>query len=1068
VAQISRRTFLAGAGGLGLLGLLDACTSHHTSSPNLIGSDGDIVALLRRAVQASPDFLQRRAADAVASKDADTIVTFVRDAISVVPSWNHSDDPVTASRWGARATLRGGSGSLRDRAELLVSLLTAAGFSAVVKSANRPAAIGLTELYQVRSAAFAPDAKLLDQALKLLPKGTLTSAPDPKPHSVIDAPAAAAAKAITAALPLAVQRAQLRTDLLPANVPVVAITSGSSTRYAYALGSLPIVTTAPSGLAQAYEAVRAPQVNISVSGLTNPAPGSTTPSGSVIEIVSGEWPGEDVFGRQVLLNFVPPGGGAAMLTSQPQEQPIRVPVLQLQAELPAYQAAEVAKLAPSPSPSPTAVASSLVPVSGSMITLQGDILPSSENPTSTTLTGPYGPIASLSPADRASAMSRAASLTVVANGTRFTDIELDVAVVDSSGAIVPGLDASAFTVTEDGKAVSAAVISNAVGSNRPRVLVVYDNSGSVTEEWPSTAAKNQFDQKLAATLVAAAAETPFDVQVRGLGTNPDPAQWAAPAAAAMLTGMNNADDFSTLWAELSGTAIDQGVVAMIVVSDFVALDDPTTIAYAQRRLAGAAIPVFCLPIGKPDAPTIAKIIQLSGGLQLDPSATGTADALAAAIKPLVDRRTQSAYRLRYTAPTAGAATRTVRVALTGGSKPTATGSYRVPATPGTPASFAGLYLTISIGDIYVTQRHLAGLQLYHGNAVGDLDDPAATEETRAAILGLTTIGIEPGSVTAAALTDDVLSSWQSLEPVFTLPAGATTQTVLKTATAKGIRRVPALFAALLQQVATGADAAAIPAVRVAVLRERAQTDGTPISLDLPPEANTIVPIGPDPSAAFAAGLRISTRMGAVESAVSVGSAFSQLAGQPLTFLRDSHAIDAYVARMPAAARDAWTAVLTEFSDMLLLVPAPIPAGGSGTVSAFWVLDPVSGAATPMLLDSSGGAPVPCGSDYFNTMLLLNALVTVGAVVCQFAGQGLIWFCLGITAANLFLVAASLLQAGTGASIVPGVVTAGVGRTFVFAGGAAGMNDLSLPGAILNSILLIWAFIYGNPPPDDCP
>ena len=77
--------------------------------------------------------------------------------------------------------------SLRDRADLLVELLTAAGFTATVMSADRPSAIDLPTLYQVRAADFEPDETLYARAVALLPAGTVLSTHSPTPSDSVPA-----------------------------------------------------------------------------------------------------------------------------------------------------------------------------------------------------------------------------------------------------------------------------------------------------------------------------------------------------------------------------------------------------------------------------------------------------------------------------------------------------------------------------------------------------------------------------------------------------------------------------------------------------------------------------------------------------------------------------------------------------------------------------------------------------------------------------------------------------------------------------------------------------------------
>jgi hypothetical protein len=103
---ITRRSFLAAANAVALISVLEACTGKHHSAAATKSATGsasasardaevspsggsvtdDFRATLRRAVQASPDFLQQAAAKAVATKDIATIAAFVRDQISVIPS----------------------------------------------------------------------------------------------------------------------------------------------------------------------------------------------------------------------------------------------------------------------------------------------------------------------------------------------------------------------------------------------------------------------------------------------------------------------------------------------------------------------------------------------------------------------------------------------------------------------------------------------------------------------------------------------------------------------------------------------------------------------------------------------------------------------------------------------------------------------------------------------------------------------------------------------------------------------------------------------------------------------
>jgi hypothetical protein len=1063
---ITRRSFLAAANALALIAVLEACTGKHhpaaasTSATGAAGTSptagatsaatvdarGDLLSLLRQAVQASPDFLQQAAAKAVASKNITTITAFVRDQISVIPSWGQGDDPVSATRWGSHATLRAGAGTLRDRADLLVELLTAAGFTATVLSADLPSAINLPTLYQVRAAEFEPDETLYAKAVALLPAGTVLPTPAAASTSgPAESPAEAAAKAIAAVIPADLQSATIRKDLLPTSVPVVAVatTSGGPTpsaaaasgtqQYLFALGDLAPTATPPAGLTSANQVVPTPQVSVTVTAMTNPAPGSMTPSGQVVQLVSGSWPAEQVFGRQVLLSFVPPSGATGFLTGSPSDQAVRVPLLRVQGELPAFAAPPIAASSPAastvslPSTSPGTSSDAVGVFTGAPITLQGDVLapPQGSSDDTASLQGAYGAMTTLSDSQRKTAISRATTLQAVAKASTFPEVELDVAVLDSSGNSIDGLDASAFTIKDNGTTASSiALMSNAVASNKPRVLVIYDTTGSVEETWPSAAAKATFEQSLTTTLIAAAQQTPFDVQVLGLDDaySPDATKWTAPDQAGLIAAFANArGSNSIVWSAAGGGAISQGVVAMIMVSDFVSgSESPTDIATAQRRIAAAHIPVICLTVAKPDATAVATMVKLSGGTQLDPLAPTTSSAIAALIKPLVAVRTMNTYRMRYAAPTGGSTTHMVTITLAGRSTPAATTMYTAPATPATPWSFAGLYVRISVGSYDSGVRHLAGVNLAGSNPIQALDDAAAAAETRAALCGLTTIAIEPGTVTTAAIVDDLISSVQSIQPVLALTKSATPQDVVAAAAKSGVRRVPPVLLSLLRAPVADSNPTAVPTMQVAILQERSgPLGGVETRMDMPPTLNTIEPLGTDPVAAFAKGLAISSKTAAAEAANFDSSAFASLAGRSLTVIGadDDGGLRTFVNGLPAAQQDSWEAVLIlayETQTQIALVPT------GGATAAFWVVDSKTGAVTAVLLDGSGGAmSMSAGSDCASTDVDtltaiidgLNLLLAVLQSVCIATASE---FCIGV-AANAVFTAVALILAVIGAA-----------------------------------------------------
>src|SRR5258708_7586676 len=562
---MSRREFLVAANAAAFLLFLESCSigslGRQAPSPSIprgASAYEQALKLLRDAVRASPDHLAQRAAEVVATRDATKIVDFVRQRIAVLPPFIEYDDPATARRWGSAATLRGGQGTLRDRADLLAELLSQAGFKAQVQVAERPSTIALDGLYASRAVAFAPDRGRIDLARQVLRQGGF---PAPGSQHAF-APGPDPAAAILAALPSEIQVARVRNDLLPQRVPVVAFEDGAKQRYAYAIEGAVIVDAAPSKLVSR-DADAVHNITITVSAMCNPALGGSTPRGRIVDLVTASWPADQVVGRQVLVAFIPPQGAKAVLGSGLDALPLRVATLRL----------------------------------------QGDVLgPASAVPTPGAGTpGAFGTVQVLSDADRASALARVASIGASANATAFTEVALELAVTDSTGSAVDGLDARSFAVKEQGTSVdSFTLYSNVKKQQRPRVLIVYDGYVAFAPNLFKTEAdKSAFEASLASAIAAQAAKTPFDVQVVGLGVAPDPQGWAPPDAGrlsiALAAAREIADD---PWGTAGGPALAQGATAIVLVTDMNASDtDPARIPTYQRRVIASRLPVLVLAEG---------------------------------------------------------------------------------------------------------------------------------------------------------------------------------------------------------------------------------------------------------------------------------------------------------------------------------------------------------------------------------------------------------------------------------------------------------------------------------------
>ena len=148
--DVNRRDFLQLALALG--GTAWACSTSSSSKGGVppladAGIDGSAEAgaldsvsfgiwqSLRDAVRGSPDHLVQVANKLAADGDPAAIFEFVRDQIVTCPPASHATE-VTGIRWGARAALRCGMGTPREKAELLVLLYEQAGLTASVVTSS--------------------------------------------------------------------------------------------------------------------------------------------------------------------------------------------------------------------------------------------------------------------------------------------------------------------------------------------------------------------------------------------------------------------------------------------------------------------------------------------------------------------------------------------------------------------------------------------------------------------------------------------------------------------------------------------------------------------------------------------------------------------------------------------------------------------------------------------------------------------------------------------------------------------------------------------------------------------
>ncbi len=621
-SDISRRDLLRVLGAFGVTSIagfsLQACSktspecTKPTSPPPLQITSPLSLSQLRTLIRSSPDHLQARAEEVVASRNPKCIAEFVRDHITVLPGFQANDDGVFTSRWGIEGTLRAGAGTLRDRAELMAALLGAAGIPAKVRMIDTPSEFTAKELYRRRPHEFSvgedslkamvdaiqkesdarekggEKAQTASEGQQAEPAQSTGFGKDADPAALVEA----TAKVITAAIDGKMDKLPDYQLPVPRRIPVVTI-DNETTAVLVALGSTAIRTNLGDATKlDMLSGYPLPTIEFSVSAFLNPRPGAGRPR--VAELVKASWPVKDVVGRQVQILFPPPQGSDALLRAPLSSYPARIPFIKVQprptGELDMRQF-DLEQQAPKtstanasdPTATPNQAAMPLI-ATGSLFTIDGEVL------VDTSIKEPAKDpaIVALDENQSEAESHRVAKLEAAVNASSFPDIEVMLSVTDAKGQAIDGLGMSAFQVSEGGQPSQPILVANRQVQRKPRVLVLYDGSGSVTESFGSAEGLASFNRTLSQALVDAAADQPFDVQVIGFGDGTSEYGWQTPSVEGLTKNMGHFS-WSVLWSSFTSGALDDGPAAILVVSDFDATDAAEAPA-AKARLARANAP----------------------------------------------------------------------------------------------------------------------------------------------------------------------------------------------------------------------------------------------------------------------------------------------------------------------------------------------------------------------------------------------------------------------------------------------------------------------------------------------
>lgn len=850
---------------------------------------------VRTALRAGPDHLPARAAEVVRSGDPEAIFAFVRDRISLLPP---SDDgfaqAVAGRRWGTRGTLRGGRGTPRERADLLVDLYRQASFEAEVVEGDLTVPVEAAALLQPRGdLRFAPpvDEATIARWHSALVIDAVDPAPDPDP----DGREAAALAGLLLGV-LGTQGAARPFDPTPpSRVPLVRVVVGGTERFANPL--LPEAVFGESYVAApvvALAGVPPAEVRAAISYAR-----SVDPSQRIV-LAEGRWPLEDVVGRLVVGRFVPAGDFSTLFTTPLDAITTFAAVVGIDG--PDLTPAEV---------SGWAVVGDSVTVSGERVRAsEGGVLVGEEQ-----VGGDPGAAAAV------------AGLTVTVSAAAFPSVFLTVGAVDAAGNPVTDLPATAFTVEENARPVSFALTASHLPP--PSVVLLFDGSASLPAEFRAEGAA-VLARLLAEEVLAGHPTARFRLAGVNYGTASVSPAWLSTASEVEVEAARVIADGSELWSALAATR-GVGASVIVLVTDARSTDTADQVA-AARPWVHAGPPVVVVGVGDFDPAAGQDLARTSGGVSVP-----AADRAAAveAVTRFLTAASASPHRIAYRAVEDGAASRRVVVRV-GGVESSA--EYAVPASPErlTPPGVCGLYLTVAIGSREVV-RTLAGLPWEEATPTSPVS-AEVLEEVRSALLGAAAVSIEAGPPPASVWLDDFLTAKLSQRPLFEArEAGVEPQVE---ALRSGVHVVPLEPPALQGPVST-ADPLTFPTgPHALLLASRPLPGGSGLRrADLLPFAAWSTVDGPTP--AFRATLERTARMAVREAALYPDSTAARLRGRPL------EVVPAGAPAPREGVNAAWARLLDAYSAFHRLVPAdPGPF-------AFWAVDP-QGSLVGVLPDGSGG------------------------------------------------------------------------------------------------------------------
>ena len=455
---LGRREFLALAGvlGLGCPGKERGVSQTPSPPAAPVGPQGwDRWIAAQQAVRQSPDHLVARAKRLVEAKDAQAIFAFVRDEIAVLPgARTASGMSYREARWGTRGTLRGGMGTVREKAQLLRDLLRQAGHEAktMLHDGDSP-----TD-EQVEAMILRPPRRRL--ALPPI-EGT---PPLPEENVVFDTPTPemrALAERIAAPLPEDAKESapQEAWSWESSATPVVELQQDGKPVYLDLFRPEGGFGIEPKRITQEMRELVVPKITVELQMVRAGAP--TTP----ISLVKQTLHADQLAGRQLMVQTQPAVDPATLKQAGLDDLNLFIPVLQVQAL--------------------DGDTEGLEPALGDPFTVGGSVLSVDDEGTVRIDGEPYAD-------GKSDAARRVTSLEVVAtDSSRFDDVALRVVARDASGEVVEGLTAGDFVIADEDRRRPHVLRDNHVA---PHITFLSDSSLSMPTTYRGAEGEAFFDE----------------------------------------------------------------------------------------------------------------------------------------------------------------------------------------------------------------------------------------------------------------------------------------------------------------------------------------------------------------------------------------------------------------------------------------------------------------------------------------------------------------------------------------------------------------------------------------------